>query len=484
MRLGLVVGALGPLSGCLGVYGPGTSATQPPAGDNGPAATASLEDMQDAELGMRENPHIIATYGGVYHDHAAEMLIAGIVSSLLAASEQPTQKYTVTILDTADVNAFALPGGYIYVTRGILALANDSSEIAAVLGHEMGHVILHHARARTQKLRSTELVDQVVTNVLGKNAASDAVAQDSRASFAAFSQAQELAADQEGIRILGKAGFDPYAAARFLGVMGRFSTFSAGDASQQDDFLSTHPSTPDRIAKANAAAQAMYGPRGAGEQDRTDYMAAIDGMNFGPSASQGAILGQRFIQPGLRITFTVPEGYRLQIAQGAVVAVAGDGEAVRFDTASVPPSMALADYLKSGWIAGLKPASVTSRTVNGIDTASGVAVTDQWSFRVSVMRVDGDVYRFIFAAKADSPRFAAGAQETLESFRRATPRDIAAIRHPEIKVITAASGDTADTLARRMADFSKGRELFYVLNDLYPGDPVTPGQKYKIITVD
>jgi predicted Zn-dependent protease len=179
----------------------------------------------------------------------------------------------------------------------------------------------------------------------------------------------------------------------------------------------------------------------------------------------------------------VPDGYKLQATQGAVVGVAGDSEAVRFDSAEVPQSMSLTDYLKSGWIAGLDTASVKQATVNGMDTASGVARTDQWSFRVSVLRFQGQVVRFIFAARNDSARFGQGATATLASFRSTTPADLAQIRTVAIKVITARPGDTAASLALRMASMSRGIDLFYVLNDLYPGDPVTPGNTYKIVTV-
>ena len=206
-------------------------------------------------------------------------------------------------------------------------------------------------------------------------------------------------------------------------------------------------------------------------------------MSFGASPQQGAIIGQRYIQPALKFTFTVPNGYKLQATQGAVVGVAGDSEAVRFDSAEVPQSMSLTDYLKSGWIAGLDPKSVTEATVNGMDTASGVARTEQWSFRVSVARFQGQVVRFIFAAKTDSARFGQGADATLRSFRPTKAADHAQIRTVTIRVITARTGDTAASLALRMASMSRGIDLFYVLNDLLPGDPVTPGQKYKIITV-
>ena len=482
LRALLLCVVLLPLAACVDVMSGNPTPSTDTSAQTSPVDTPTGEDAEDAVIGQREHPRIIATYGGIYSDSAAEIAIAHIVGRLLTAAGQPNTQYTVTILDTADVNAFALPGGYIYVTRGMLALANDSSEIAAVLAHEIAHVVLHHARARSNMQRTDQLVDKVMTGVLGQtdNAAAE---ERSKLSLAAFSQQQELEADKKGIEIAGTAGYDPLAASRFLAAMGRFSKFSTGDATQADDFLSSHPSTPDRIQKAIATAQAEFGTNPPNERDRDDYMDAIDAMSFGASPQQGTILGQRYIQPALKFTFTVPDGYRLQNAQSAVVGVAGDSEAVRFDSAEVPESLSLTDYLKSGWIAGLDPASVTEATVNGMDTASGVAKTEQWSFRVSVARFQGQVVRFIFAAKADSDRFDQGADATLKSFRPTTPADVGQIRKVTVKVIVAKAGDSADKLAQRMAALSRGIDLFYILNNLLPGDPVVVGQKYKIITI-
>lgn len=479
-RIGLLLVLPLLLGGCEMLNG--TMTTTSISGPSSPVDTPTGEDAEDAVIGQREHPRIIATYGGIYSDRPAEIMLAHIVGRLLTAAGQPNTAYTITVLDTADVNAFALPGGYIYVTRGILALANDTSEIAAVLSHEIAHVVLHHARARSNKQNADKVVDKVMTGVLG--APGGQVQQKSRLSMAAFSQQQELEADQKGIDIATEAGYDPFAAARFLTAMGRFAKFSSGDATQADDFLSSHPSTPDRVQKAAALARAVTIPAGGGEKDRAAYMAAVDGLSFGASPQQGTILGQRYIQPALKFTFTVPDGYRLQNAQGAVVGVAGDAEAVRFDSAEVPASMSLTDYLKSGWIAGLDPTSVSAGSVNGMETATGIARTDQWSFRVAVARFSGQVVRFIFAAKTDSPRFTQGAEATLKSFRPTTPEDLGQIRKVSVRVVIARPGDTADKLAQRMAALSRGIDLFYILNNLFPGDPVTAGQKYKIISVD
>jgi predicted Zn-dependent protease len=480
-QLGLAAALLALLAGCSSVLGPGVAVST--TGDNMAPLVSDTGDPEDDIIGARENPRIVASYGGIYSDRPAEIMLAQIVGKLLAAADQPNTRFTVTVLDSAEVNAFALPGGYIYVTRGILALANDQSELAAVLAHEIAHVVLKHARARTNRIRTTEIVDKVVTGVFGADPSTDQSSNKAKLSLAAFSQAQELAADKEGILIAGKAGFDPHAAGRFLGAMGRFAQFTAGEPDQGDDFLSSHPSTPDRIQKATENARAFFGAPGIGNQARAEYMTAIAGILYGNSPNQGAIVGRKFIHPTLKFTFSVPENYALQISGGAVVGVAGDGEAVRFDSAEVPASMSLADYLKSGWIAGLKPETVTSSSQGDLATASGIAATDQWNFRVEVIRFQGRVYRFIFAARIDSELFARAAGSTLKSFRAATNADIRQVRSLSVKTVTAGAVDTADSLARKMAPVSNATNLFYILNNLYPGDPVTPGAAYKVVAV-
>lgn len=471
------------ISGCVRLLGePDISVTQTGANATVAKAVPAGTDPEDDIIGRREHPRIVASYGGVYSNRKAEVMVARIAGKLLSAANQGNSNYTVTILDTADVNAFALPGGYIYVTRGILALANDASELAAVLAHEMAHVTLRHARARSNRTRTSAIVDRVITGVLGGNIDTDQTAARSRLSLAAFSQAQELAADKEGVMIAGQAGYDPHAAARFLGAMGRFASLSVGEDGG-DNFLSSHPSTPDRIQKAIEGARS-FGAPGIGVTDRDKYLAILDGLSFGDSPNQGAIVGQKFVHSVLKFTFTVPKGYSLQNSQSAVVAVAGDGEAVRFDSAEVPETLALDDYLKSGWIAGLKPETVSTHRFNDIDMVSGEAQTDQWAFRVAVVRLDGEVYRFIFAAKSDTEVFAKAADDTLKSFRRATQKDFSQIRNRTIRLVTARAGDTTARLAAKMGKVPKAGELFLVLNNLYAGDPIIAGRKYKIVSVE
>lgn len=479
-RAGAALGLALLLASCSGTaFGPNTTFSS----SDGPVqAVPAGTDPDDAVIGMREHPRIVATYGGIYEQRKAEIMVAQIVSRLLSAANQPDTSYTVTILDSAQVNAFALPGGYIYVTRGILALANDTSELAAVLAHEIAHVTLRHARARSDRVRTSALVDKVITGVFGGDVETDQTAARSRLSLAAFSQAQELEADVEGVRIAGKAGYDPHAAARFLAAMSRFSAYLDGEEAQLNDFLSSHPSTPDRIQTVVETARS-FGSPGLGETNRPGYLSSIDGLRFGDSPSQGAIVGQSFIHPELKFIFTAPTRYQLQNSSGAVVGVAGDGEAVRFDSAEVPRTMALTDYLSSGWIEGLDPSTVRSERHNGIEMASGQAQTDQWFFRVTAVRFEGEVYRFIFAAREDSKELEDAVRSVITSFKATSASDLRKVLTIEVDVVRASANDTLNTLASKMSGVTDRIELFNILNNRFSDDPIVPGQNYKVVTL-
>ncbi|HHS82400.1 MAG TPA: metalloprotease, partial [Devosia sp.] len=172
LRFGATAGLAMLVSACSALLG-GPDITIYQTGQDTVKAVPQGTSPGDAVIGRREHLVIVASYGGVYSHRSTEVLLAGIVSRLLIGAQQPQSSFTVTILDSPQVNAFALPGGYIYVTRGILALANDSSELAAVLAHEIAHVVLRHAQARANRVAASGLVDKVITGVLGGDVETD-----------------------------------------------------------------------------------------------------------------------------------------------------------------------------------------------------------------------------------------------------------------------------------------------------------------------
>ena len=155
-----------------------------------------------AELAKGQHPRILATYGGEYSDPKLERMVAKVVGNLTLVSANPAQTYRITILNSPNVNAFALPGGYLYVTRGLLALANDSAELAAVIAHEMGHVTANHGLQRQKLEAEEELATKVVSDVLGESPSAKAALIRGKLRLAQFSRNQELEADAIGIKIV------------------------------------------------------------------------------------------------------------------------------------------------------------------------------------------------------------------------------------------------------------------------------------------
>src|ERR1700743_2749900 len=243
----------------------------------------------------REHERILSSYGGAYDDPQLEALISKTVDRLVAASEHPDQVYKVTILNSGAVNAFALPTGQLYVTRGLVALACDTSELSSVLSHEMAHVIAKHATIREDKVREAAVATHVLTD-MGNDPDITALAlAKNKLTLARFSPIQEFEAGGFGVGLSARAHFDPYGAARFLSAMERNAELKAGKSSvdpRAQDFLSTHPATPERVANAQNTAK-RFTSADSVERDRDSYLAAIDNIVYGENPGEGSVPGRR-----------------------------------------------------------------------------------------------------------------------------------------------------------------------------------------------
>jgi predicted Zn-dependent protease len=440
-------------------------------------------DNRLAEIARAQHPRILSTYGGEYSNPKLERMVAKVVGKLTVVSQNPNQNYRITILNSPNVNAFALPGGYLYVTRGLLALANDSAELAAVIAHEMGHVTANHGLQRQQKEQEELLASQVVNTVLGSDRDAKAALIRGKLRLAQFSRNQELEADAIGIQSIGKAGFDPYAAARFLKAMQAYMDFRnvSGASDTSLDFLATHPSTPQRIELAEAHAR-QFGPEGVGTRDRDSFLAGIDGMLFGDKPEEGYVRGRTFLHPGLGIGFTVPEGFVIDNTAAAVTAVGPGDIAVRFDGVSLSPRTALADYVRSGWVSGLDQSSIRPTTVGGNEAVTARATAGTWKFDVTVIRAGNQAYRLLTAAPLASNALESTAQSVRDSFRMLSPAEKASLKPLVIRIVTVKPGQTVGTLAAMMSGVDRKLDLFRMLNALGPGSTVSAGDKVKIVT--
>ncbi len=466
---------------CSGLLG-GCSTFVPSESQIGSATSVKQTEMSPANL--REHQRILAAYGGEYESPRLEALLAQTVDKLVAASERPDLKYQVVVLNSPAINAFALPAGQLYVTRGLLALANDTSELASVLSHEMAHVIARHAAFREDQARQAALVNRVATDLLSDPQLGALALAKSKIALASFSRAQEFEADGIGVGISARAGFDPYGAQRFLNSMGLNSQLKARTANidpRSPDFLSSHPATPERVTNAQANARQFTSP-GAGQRDKAAYLALLDGVVFGEDPSEGFVRGRKFLHPKLGFTFTAPDGFALDNTAQAVFGVKdGGAQALRLDVVRVPAEQSLGDYLVSGWIENIEPKSVEATTINGFPAATATATGEQWTFRLYAVRFGSEVYRFIFAAKSRTEAVDRTFRDSIRSFRRMTIAETQAAKPLRVRVVAVKPGDTVERLARRMAIHDRQAERFRVLNGLNPGDRLTPGEQVKIV---
>lgn len=475
----LIAGAALLLAGCAGLD------ISTPAPD-AQATASSFEDTLTPTQ-RKEHERLVASYGGAYNDQKLQTLIQEVTTRLVAASERPDLKYRVTILNSPAINAFALPNGSLYVTRGLLALANDTSELASVLSHEMAHVIANHAAIREDQMKQAVLVSRVISDVVNDADLGALALAKSRMSLASFSRAQELEADAIGVGISARAGFDPYGASRFLTAMGKQAALRSSGIGQNatadaSDFLASHPATPERISIAIANAREYASPDKPGERDRKLYLSALDGMIYGDDPKEGFVRGRRFFHPKLGFTFTAPETFTLENTSQAVLGATPTGrEALRLDAVRVGSDQSLSQYLSSGWIEGVEIASVESLVLNGFPAATAVARGDQWSFRMFAIRFGSDVYRLIFAARDLTPDLDRQFRAAAETFRRVSIEEADKVKPLRIRIVDVGLTDTIDKLAGKMEVPDRDMERFLILNGLDRNAKLSYGEEVKIV---
>jgi len=454
--------------------------------------TPFMSPRQEAALGKKEHPKIIAQYGGVYGDPELADYVARVGRKVLAKSDTPDRNFTFTVLDTPVVNAFALPGGYVYITRGLLALANSEAELAGVLGHEIGHVSARHSAKRYNKSVWASLGAGLLGAVAGSSEVQDLANLGSSLYLSSYSRKQEYQADTLGVRYLASAGYDPFAQAAFLAKLERSTLLErrlgGGSGGGGGGFFATHPRSADRVSRAVEAARKAGGKPGSAPRYKARYLTAIDGLLYGDDPKEGLIRGRVFAHPKLGFTFTVPPGFQLINSDDAVIARANDGALVMFNGARVNPAVPMVTYLRR-WAAKTPLANLEQLNIHGLEAATattrlagGAKVYDM---RLIVIRFKGErIYRFQIATPpAQTAKWTTEMQRMTYSFRRLTGREAAIFKPYRVKIVTVKQGDTVKSLARRMALKKSPVAQFRVLNGLSPTQSVTPGQLVKIIAV-
>lgn len=458
-------------------------------------APGSPITAEEAQLGAQYHEQFVAQFGGEMtgpHARYVEQVGQNIaVQSGLAADRNA---FNITLLNSSVNNAFAVPGGYVYATRQLVNLMNNEAELAAVLGHEVGHVAARHSARRQAAAQRNQLggvgIAILSSILLGGNnplgqQLSQAALQGSQMLTLSYSRNQELEADALGVQYLNGAGYDPRAMATLLSSLAAQNQLDAQLQGRNNatipEWASTHPDPASRVRNALQLAG-----NGTGITNRDTFLSRIDGMIYGDDPEQGVIEGRQFIHPELRFAFTAPQGFYM-INSPRAVSINGDQGRSQLTMAQYNSN--LDTYVRNVFRAlggeqqALAPASVERTTVNGLPAAYGTARVNngQQQVDVTVFAYDfgnGQAYHF----QSITPAGQAGTFNSLyQSMRRISAAEAGNVIPRRIDIVQAGRGDSVASLARRMAYSDAQEARFRVLNGLGANDQVTPGRQYKIV---
>jgi len=459
------------------------------------AQPARMLDPRYVQEAQRDHPKMIAEFGGA--ETGARAAYAEAVGRRVAAySGVAPGAYRFTVLNSAVENAFAVPGGYVYITRQLMGLMDNESELAFALGHEVGHVAANHAQARESYARRSSIggiLGAIFGSVIG-GGFGDVVSQyfgaRAQLSTLSFSRDQEYQADTLGLRYLVSAGYDPRGGAGVLAALTRASALEGRiqgrDSRQTPEWASTHPLSANRVQRALSEAS-RTGRLGTGATNRDHFLAQLEGIYVDDDPAQGVIEGRTFTHPDLRILFAVPAGYLMQNGTTEVSISGSAGKALfsggRYDGSLENYIYQVYRGLTGGRVQlALGPTQRTA--INGIPAAysTGRANTSSGAVDVSVFAYQwapGSVYHFVMLTRGGVG--VGPFVPMVQSIRRIAPAEAAAIRPRIIDVVTVRPGDTIQSLAGRMAYRTFQLDRFLSLNGLAANARLVPGQKVKLV---
>ncbi len=495
LAVAVLVPGLALAPACTQVENPATGRTE----------YTTLSPEQERELGAQQHPRILQQFGGAYPDEELQAYVEAVGQQVAASSDLPDAEFTFTLLDSEVPNAFALPGGYVYITRGLLALAETEAEMAGVLGHEIGHVTARHTAQRQTRATGAGVVatlGTIAAAVLGGEAAGQLAQQaagvGTQAYLASYSRDQELQADDLGVGYITAAGYDPEAMATFLEKLAAESELdrqiAGADGDPAESWFASHPRTLDRVQRAADEAKAS---QGGGREGREDYLTRIDGLIYGEDPRQGLVRGQQFIHPDLGFAFEVPPGFRLQNTPQAVLARDQAGRLMIFTGADLDGRSPEAYVAGPGLqrvgqalnVEVSRPRNIRIFRVGGLPGASAGATVRQQGRQadigLAVIETGNAAYQFIVLSAGQMSRDEARAYEaTINSFRELDQAGTARFQPRRIVVVEVEPGEDAGDLANRMATDEAKRRRFEIINALALRQGISPGDKVKLILAE
>ncbi len=451
-----------------------------------------MSPAQESRIGAEEHPKMLERFGGVYKDRDVSGYVAEVGGRLVHHAQLSNRRFTFTVLNTSEVNAFALPGGYVYVTRGLLALANSEAELAGVLAHEIGHVVARHSAQRYSRAMLARLGGALLNTLTNNDQVDRFVRLGSDLYLSSYSREQEHEADLLGIGYLSRVGYDPSAQADFLANLSRYSALKDRiDGSNSKklgpvNLFSTHPRTADRVQRTIENAGTIH-LVSHGLRRRVEFLQNIKGLIYGDDPSQGFVRGQTFFHPNLHFTFSVPPRFRLTNMSKAVVADGPDEVRIILDSVTVKDINDPLSYITKRWMSGINLHKIERININGLDAATARArIKRNGGFvdaRFVAIRFDtSTIYRLLFISEpSKTANLEIDFRSTTYSFRRLDAEEAASLKPFRIRIVAIREGDDLDSLVARMPSQTYAKEWFLVLNGLTETAPLQVGRLVKLL---
>lgn len=477
----------------------GTATVNPVTGQTERSVMSEEDEVAEGAKGHAE---VMKEYGA-YANPAVQAYVNALGQKLAAQSHRSQLQWHFTVLDSPEINAFALPGGYVYVTRGIMAYLDSEADLAGVMGHEIGHVTARHGAQRATRQQTAGLgvfaatVLGAVLEGQGFGGAGQLASQASQTVaagyIASYGRDQELQADGLGAEYLSRIHYDPRNMVDVITVLKNQERFAADQAKAEgrpvpsgSDWLASHPSNDQRLQTITALAAQYKSDAGYGDEGRTRYLKALSGMTFGDSASQGLVRGRNFYHAPLDFAVTAPVGWYIQNdnEQLALLNTARDAAVI---VRLVPPQAGKThtEVIRNV----LKPTQgkVETTTLNGLPAtrfAGTRTASNGQSQALEATLVTGPsdrIYLLQTSAKDANALQRARAQvrEVEGSFRALTAQDRAAARPWGLKTVPYPKGGFAELA--KTSPIARPEQQLRLINGFYGGGEPAVGQLVKVV---
>jgi len=460
---------------------------------SGKRQVSLMSEAEEAAIGQQQDAEVRREMG-VYDDRELQRYVSDIGLEIARKSHRPNLNWTFTIVDSSAINAFALPGGYVYITRGIMAYLDDESELAGVLGHEIGHVTARHAaQAYTRQAEANFGLAVLGIFVPGAQPFTGLGSSGASVLFLKNGREAEIEADRLGVEYGSGAGYDPEGVPRFLATLARVDALSTRGV---PNWLSTHPASGARVAKAEPVA-AKFASSEAKTVNRNEYLEHIENLLVGDSPKDGIVHGNEFLHPLLRIGVTFPEGWEITNAAEAVMAQepgtqhfmvlqevsASLRQGYGGQAARSIGDVAVESMKKSGY----KVVDGSMQNINGNEAHVGLyqgtaKEVGKVMMRAAHIAINRQIYIVAgFAPEKEFPQVDKEITPALQSFRYLTPQEAANVRPNRLRFYTVKQGDSWQSIAARQGHNFVNAATLAIMNDHEVSVQPQAGDRIKII---